>query len=83
MATRSRWYRGAALSLGKAIRAGQERGEIRKPGDDSRTDLGLRQNYVPKASPKDFLDSSQAMVETYAMSDDVTPAEFEEALAGP
>lgn len=32
------------------VREGQERGEIRKPGDDCRTDLGER---VPLRSPKD------------------------------
>lgn len=47
--------RRAEYALGKAIRKGQENGTIRTTGEDTRTDLVGRTNYVPKPSPYDFV----------------------------
>lgn len=70
----------AIRSLGVAVREGQDRGEIRKRGDDTRTDLADRDEYRILVSPKDFMQTGAEQVHTYAMTDDVTDSEFETAL---
>lgn len=69
--------------LGKAIRRGQADGTIRRVGDDCRTDLVVRNNFVEKASPSDFatkqeLSGNKAGI--YDLVDGITDEEFVEAL---
>lgn len=77
--------RRAEYALGKAIRAGQERGEIRKVGDDCRTDIrdgvALRDSV---ASPGDFASKHELTNSSggiYDLVDGVAEPEFEAALA--
>jgi hypothetical protein len=83
--------RRAEYALGKAIRAGQERGEIgsrdnlgnRPRRDYERNGKVVQVGDVPQrntSSPADFIPSTQERVDVYALSDDVAPAEFEQAL---
>ena len=74
--------RRAEYALGKAIRKGQEEGTVRRSGDDTRTDLVSRNNYVAKSSPYDFA-SKQEMHGNGGGIYDLGAAgsdEFEEAL---
>lgn len=61
-------------ALGQAIRDGQEKGEINERGD------GRRQTTTIKASPSEFLPHTEERSQVYAMTDDVTDADFDEAL---
>lgn len=75
--------RRSEFSLGKAIRAGQEAGTV--------TTRGNRETYAGPhhrqsrdgtlSSTDEFFSGAQERVDTYAMSDNVTPEEFEEALS--
>jgi hypothetical protein len=73
--------RRAEYALGKAIRKGQADGTVRRPhvtayrpGDDV-----LDQNIV---SPRDLIGTNgQEISDTYAMADDIAPAEFDELVA--
>lgn len=64
--------RRAERGVGVAVRAGQERGEIRAKGH-----VGLHQ---VKTSPKEIFTSGKETSEIYALTDDVTAEEFEEAI---
>lgn len=64
-------------ALGVAIREGQGRGDIGKPGDNTRTDLD---SSLIKVSPRDYINSGTETVHTYAMTDNVSDEQFEEAL---
>ena len=74
--------RRAEYALGKAIRKGQEAGLVRTIGDDSRTDLVDRNNYVPKASPYDFASKNEMHGNGAGIADlaDADVQEFEAAL---
>lgn len=74
--------RRAERGIGVAIRRGQEAGTIRKPGDDTRTDLVREANLVSeKRSPKEFLtNNGQGNTDIYRMTDGVPDAEFEAAI---
>ena len=73
--------RRAEYALGKAIRAGQERGEIRKHGEGSRDQL---LGVTSKLSPLAFVSQNELSGADsngiYAMVDDVTEAEFDAAI---
>ncbi len=76
--------RRAEYALGKAIRAGQERGEIRRPHETARRPVRLADDVLEpniiKASPTEFGSSNrQEVTETYAMAD-ASLDQFEEAL---
>lgn len=82
--------RRAEYALGKAIRAGQERGEIRKRGEtvgsyDRWNGETRPTGNSTKAAPTDYAsDSELSGVENngiYAMADNASPAEFEAALS--
>lgn len=69
-------------ALGQAIRDGQERGEIARP---SQAIGRVPSNGIPDRNPiprpTDYLGASgQVTSEVYALTDDVTDAEFETAL---
>lgn len=82
--------RRAERSLGVAVREGQAAGQIstvssgasiaaqnreaRKRGEQETS----MKNFLPNAS--EYMQSSQALVDTYAMADDVTDVEFDDAL---
>lgn len=72
--------RRAERCIGLAIRRGQAEGRIRKVGDDCRTDLVHRVNDVQKQSPREFFSNSAEVVDTYAMTDSITDAQFDEAI---
>lgn len=72
-----RWER----ALGTAIRAGQDAGEIAVKGGDHRTNSGsqtLVEDIVPDA--KNVLMGSRKSPGAYALTDNATEAEFEDAL---
>lgn len=86
--------RRAEFALGKAVRAGQDRGEIRTTGqaatryDQAGLPRGvidparrLENASVAAASPTDFLPSSEERVAVYALVDGVTEPQFEAALS--
>lgn len=76
--------RRAEYSLGKSIRNGQEDGTIRRSGDDCRTDLVDRNNYIPKPSPYDFASKGEMHANGAGIADlvdGVSEDHFEEALA--
>lgn len=62
-------------ALGQAIRAGQERGEIGSNGQH-----GEAFRDAESSSARDFFAHNQEMANVYAVTDDVTDAEFDEAL---
>lgn len=83
--------RRAEYALGKAIRKGQEEGTVRTLGSNS----GPRSDYMRNGrlvrvphrdvtsssiSPKDIEPDSYARVDIYAMADNATEEEFEDAL---
>ncbi|HET6907850.1 MAG TPA: hypothetical protein VFH54_00800 [Mycobacteriales bacterium] len=82
--------RRAEYALGKAIRAGQEAGEIRKPGQSKtsydRWNGTLRESKDSiKRSPADFASQTELSGQAgndgiYAMADGVSEPEFERAL---
>lgn len=78
--------RRSEFALGKAIRAGQEAGTVRKNGEHEFAGNQHGAGPVPETntysqeSPKAFFGTSNEMVDTYAMSDNVTEEEFEAAL---
>jgi|GEM_PF-3475966 len=79
------------FTLGKAIRAGQERGTVATVGARTMPETYLRNGKPVRGgvvrdenltSPREFFSGgSQEMVGTYALSDNVTPEGFEEALS--
>lgn len=87
--------RRAEYALGKAIRAGQDRGEIRRVGETThqssyeRTvgDRTVVQGAVEqksgsyKASAKDFVTNTDEYAAVYALTDGTTDSQFEAALA--
>ncbi|MDT0262513.1 hypothetical protein [Jatrophihabitans lederbergiae] len=83
--------RRAEYALGKAIRAGQEQGEIRRRGgtathyDRWSGETGHTLNST-KASPTDFASSDELHNKTgtgiYDLVDDVSEQQFEEAISG-
>lgn len=76
-------------ALGQAIRQGQGAGEIRSTGQNSQGDYHRNGTLVRGgkvldanlSSPTDFFSHGNETVATYAMTDDVTDDEFDEALA--
>ncbi len=80
--------RRAEYALGKAIRAGQDRGEIRTKADGGWPThsevLGSQGTEYSKPGPTDFASHSELAgkgLGIYAMVDDVPPDQFEEALS--
>lgn len=72
--------RRSEFALGKAIRAGQEAGEV----GNATTGGKVRQRILDQnslTSPKSLIPNGQELHDTYAMSDGVTEEDFEAALA--
>src|SRR5690606_25363696 len=88
--------RRAERAIGQGIRAGQEAGEIAdrgykgKPSSPyTRIRNGAEEHIQPQVpdtittlpSPRDFLGHAQERVDVYAMTDDVSEEEFEQAIS--
>lgn len=78
--------RRAERAIGLGIRAGQEAGEVLRPGERARpaNQYGptAARNVVTSSSPKDFVpEGGRTAVEIYALTDNVSDEQFEEALA--
>jgi hypothetical protein len=71
-------------ALGVAIRQGQAAGSIRRAGFNPNPPgagaTASAQDADGKQSPEDFFTSGQAKSDAYAVTDDVSDAEFEEAV---
>lgn len=63
--------------IAQLIRVGQEAGEIRKRGDNTK-DPVLQENLV---SPSAYIRGSKEIVDAYAMTDGVTEKKFDEVIA--
>lgn len=69
-------------AIGKAIRAGQERGEIRTKGQrDAAPDVPLLDKSTCRPSGKDLIPNCDERMDIYAFADEATDEEFEEVLA--
>jgi hypothetical protein len=82
--------RRAEYALGKAVRRGQEAGEIAKKGDIGGSPMpgvvgsvaGARRSGTEHlVSPKTFFGHPDETAATYAMADDISPAEFDELIS--
>lgn len=69
--------RRAERGMGIAIRRGQEAGEIRRKGDDTRTDLDRETNLV---SPRSYFSNGDEWHDTYTMTDGVSDERFDKAI---
>ncbi len=74
--------RRAERGIGKAIRKGQERGEIRKIGDDTRVDLADRVGVSNLVSPQEAaqVNHRSDLAPIYHMTDGVTDEQFDAAI---
>jgi hypothetical protein len=78
--------RRAERRIGELVREGQAAGEIRRQGEHAHVanQYGAVDsqgtNCSPKLSPEGMFSGAKDRAETYAMTDDVSPEEFEEAL---
>ena len=71
------------FALGKAIRAGQEAGEIAEKSDNRFSNPPSLESTSYKVAPTDFATAAELSGNAsgiYAMSDGVTPEDFEDAL---
>lgn len=77
--------RRAERGLGLAVRKGQEEGTIRTPADRDHTWLNQHGRGpfrdVGKTSPTEIFNNHAEVTDAYAMTDDVSDEQFEEALA--
>lgn len=72
--------RRAERGVGLAIRKGQEDGTIMTQADGAAVRSGDLLLKEEKVSSSDFFPSSRTMTETYALTDNVTDEQFEQAL---
>lgn len=77
--------RRAERGLGLAVRKGQDEGTIRTPADRDHTWLNQHGRGpfrdVGKTSPTEIFNNHAEVTDAYAMTDDVSDEQFEEALA--